>query len=210
MTRLYFVDANHIVGAEDLGVILLADKDGARGISIVCERNIVNQLLLRKNEKVDTKRWLPEVLWTTIRRNVEGQFRIMFSNMQEEEYVVFLYDEQRSTAQAIRASDGVLLALVASIPIFIDDRLFMRQSVALDKNTNGIRIPINSLSTTMLKEALQHAIDEEQFEHASHIRDELRRREQTMETESGATAKDNGSEEDSGSKEKKKDGEVNV
>ena len=176
MTRLYYVDANLIAGTDDLGVILLADADTQRGISIVCEKLMVDQLQQRQSGKVDTARHLPEVLWTIIRRSEESKYRILFSNMQEERYIVFLYDETRSAAHAMRASDAVLLAVIANIPIFIDDNLFMRQSIALQRDNQGIRIPINSLTTPMLEDALQRAIEEEQFEHASHIRDEWRRR----------------------------------
>ncbi|MBP3726197.1 MAG: bifunctional nuclease family protein [Bacteroidaceae bacterium] len=176
MTRLYFLDANTIAGADDLGVILLIDRESRRGISIVCERRMVEHIKQRQMEGVDTARQLPEVLWTVIRRRDDTTYRILFSNMQDEQYVVFLYDETHSTAYALRASDAVLLALVSDIPIYIEDNLFRRQSIALQENGQSVRIPLNSLPLHMLEEALQQAIDDEAFEQASRLRDEIRRR----------------------------------
>ena len=180
MTRLYFFSANIIRAADDIGILILSTAEKNRGISVVCERRLAEQLKLRKTLGIDTSRHLPEVLWTVVRRNVDSEFRILFSNMQDEEYVVFLYDETHSQAIAMRASDAVLLAVVADIPIYIDDNLFARQGMTMRENEQLIHIPMNTLSVGMLEEALQHAIEEERFEQASHLRDEIKRRQQRM------------------------------
>ena len=51
-----------------------------------------------------------------------------------------------------------------------------RQSMRYFPNTNGISLPINTMTNEMISEALQKAIEEENYEIASHLRDEQRRR----------------------------------
>ena len=77
---------------------------------------------------------------------------------------------------AIRVSDAVLLAQIARLPIYIDRVLMSKQSVPYIKEARGVSIPVNTISTDMLQDALAKAIEEEKYELASHLRDELKRR----------------------------------
>ena len=76
----------------------------------------------------------------------------------------------------MRAADAVLFSLAADAPIYIEPELMQRQSVRFAEGTRGISIPVNSLSTDMLEQALQKAIAEENYELASQLRDEKRKR----------------------------------
>ena len=49
----------------------------------------------------------------------------------------------------------------------------MRQSVPFEEDPHKLTVPVNAISTDMLKKALDKAIDEENYELASHLRDEL-------------------------------------
>ena len=51
-----------------------------------------------------------------------------------------------------------------------------QQSIPYDPHATGIAIPINTMDSHRLSEALQHAIDDENYELASYIRDEINRR----------------------------------
>ena len=51
-----------------------------------------------------------------------------------------------------------------------------KQCAPYVKEAQGVAIPVNTISTDMLKDALAKAIEEEKYELASHLRDELRRR----------------------------------
>lgn len=177
MTRLYIAHTSDIYGTDDLGLILLATEDGHSGITVVAERNVVEQLRLRQAGKVNTDNRLPEVLYKVIRRNTDADYRILFTGFQDEKYIVFLYDETHSQAYQLRASDAVLLAFIANLPIVMEDNLFRRQAQSLNNEINSIRIPVTSLNDDILKKMLERAVDEERFEYASYIRDELRRRE---------------------------------
>ena len=51
-----------------------------------------------------------------------------------------------------------------------------RQSVPYQRSSSGVAMPLNAISNKMLKEALDNAVANENYELASHLRDEMRRR----------------------------------
>ncbi|MBQ4295555.1 MAG: UvrB/UvrC motif-containing protein, partial [Prevotella sp.] len=53
---------------------------------------------------------------------------------------------------------------------------FLRQSVPFTEGAVGVSVPVNVISNEMLKKALDKAVDEEDYEQASQLRDELLRR----------------------------------
>ena len=77
----------------------------------------------------------------------------------------------------VRASDGVLIAQIAGLPIYMEERLLMRQGMPFNEKDVGVSVPVNVISNDMLRRALDKAVSEEDYEKASQIRDELRRRE---------------------------------
>ena len=56
------------------------------------------------------------------------------------------------------------------------ENLFLRQSVPFTEGAVGVSVPVNVISNEMLKKALDKAVDEEDYEQASQLRDELLRR----------------------------------
>ena len=76
----------------------------------------------------------------------------------------------------IRASDAVLLFIVADIPFYIESVPMKRQSVLYKENSRGVSLPVNTISDEMLQSALDKAIADENYELASHLRDEKKRR----------------------------------
>jgi hypothetical protein len=74
-------------------------------------------------------------------------------------------------------SDAVLLTLICDdIPLYIEENLMKRQCVDYDPKATGIAIPINTMDRRRLNEALRQAIEVENYELASHLRDEINRR----------------------------------
>ena len=76
----------------------------------------------------------------------------------------------------VRMSDAVLLSIISDIPLYAENNLLKVQSVPYDENVKGVAIPINTMDMERLKLALDKAIAEENYELASHLRDEIERR----------------------------------
>jgi len=54
--------------------------------------------------------------------------------------------------------------------------LMNQQSIAFDEHARGVAIPINTMDTKRLNVALKQAISSENYELASQLRDEIKRR----------------------------------
>ena len=82
----------------------------------------------------------------------------------------------------IRVSDGVLLAVSGNIPIYIDERLMMQQSVPyrMTSEMMSVPLPINTMSMEMIDKAIERAIKDENYEQASMLTEEKKRRKGKM------------------------------
>lgn len=174
--RLIFKGVSEIVGTENMGLLILTDENSIRQISIVCDKAIAVQLELRTKKIPIANIMLPEVLCRMLGISDSG-YELVIDNLIEGQYRTILYDKKNQKSEIIRASDAVLLSYVANIPIYIDSMLMNRQSVAYRENSRGVSLPVNTISDKMLQSALEKAILEENYELASHLRDEKKRRE---------------------------------
>ncbi len=176
LIQLKYKGASEIVGSDEVGLLILTTLDETLQLTIVCERDMIRQFVLRQAQKAPTDRMLPEVLWHVISGLSESQFQIIISNVHDGQYTVILYHNDSLMTVPMRASDAVLFSMVSHIPILIDEKLLRSQAVPYHSGSHGVAIPVNVLSREMLQKALDRAIADENYEEASHIRDEIRRR----------------------------------
>ena len=73
--------------------------------------------------------------------------------------------------------EAILLSYVSKgqIPIYMDFDLFMCQSMPVEKGSN-LAVPLNTLDCKLLQVELDKAIETENYELASLLRDEINRR----------------------------------
>lgn len=174
--RLKFHSIGEIVGSEELGIITLVDEPRERMITIVCDKAMAVQLELRAKHVPITQIMLPEVLASVLKNQAGIQMEILIKDLVEGQYRALLCNRISLDTLPLRAADAVLLSLAADIPLYIETRLMQRQSVRFAEGTGGIAIPVNTLSTDMLEEALKKAIAQENYELASQLRDEKKKR----------------------------------
>ena len=164
---LRFENLQQIVGGENLSVILLTDETRQRALSVVCDADMTHQLITRLRGKRDVvKTMLPEVLVQLLPSDLE----MLIVGVYEGQYQVML------NCIRIRMSDAILLSIISKVPLYIESRLMKRQSIPFDENATGVAIPINSMETERLRIALKNAVEEENYELASQLRDEIKRR----------------------------------
>ncbi|HIW44002.1 MAG TPA: bifunctional nuclease family protein [Candidatus Prevotella stercoripullorum] len=174
--RLIFKGVSEIVGTEDLGLLILTDEAKERQITIVCDKAMAVQLELRIKKIPITRIMLPEVLCRMLKNNGGLDYELLIDNIIDGQYRTILYDKETMDPLLIRASDAVLLSIVANIPLYIEAGLMRRQSVMYNENAKGVSLPVNTISDEMLQVALDKAIADENYELASHLRDEKKRR----------------------------------
>ncbi|MBQ8097381.1 MAG: bifunctional nuclease family protein [Prevotella sp.] len=172
-TLLRFENIRQIVGTDELSVVLLTDLEQRRTLSVVCDHDMTKQMMMRLNGKREVCRTLlPEVLVKLL----PSTYEMMIVGIYDGQYQVMLMDTQSGESQRIRISDAILLSLISKVPLYIEDRLMERQSVPFDEHASGVSIPINTMDTARLKLALKSAVEDENYELASQLRDEIKRR----------------------------------
>lgn len=169
--QLRYDSIQQVVGGEGLSVIILTDMERKNALSIVCDEHMTHQLLMRVNKVKECNNMLPETLVSLL----TDKYELMIFGLYDGQYQVVLMDEF-GNSKRIRMSDAILLTLISEIPLFIEGTLMSRQSVSFDANAKGIAIPINTMDVSRLKQALQHAVEDENYELASQLRDEISRR----------------------------------
>lgn len=172
-TLLRFENLQQIMGNDQLWVILLTDPDKRRALSVVCDDEQARQILIRlKGNRDVTKTMLPEALLQLL----PSSYEMLVVGVFDGQYQVMLMDTSNGNSVRVRMSDAVMLSVISHIPLYIEQRLMDRQSVPFDEHATGVAIPINSMDVARLKAALAHAVEEENYELASQLRDEINRR----------------------------------
>lgn len=181
-----------MVNMDDVCLIMLTDEEEKRQISILCDSESKYQLDLRTHavrvvsdegtvigpapeELVRTM--LPETLCSIITYMTALQLQVVITNVFGGGYKAVIEDAVTGTTFPVRASDGVLLTVVNKhIPLLVEETLWEYQSLPLMKENTGVALPINTLPDDMLRASLEKAIDEERYEQAKHIKEEMERR----------------------------------
>lgn len=171
-TRLRFESLQQVVGTSELSVIMLTDEARQRVLSVVCDELMTRQIFMRLHKPHGCNHLLPEALFPLL----PSEYELMVVGVYDGQYQVVLMDIADGTTVRIRMSDAVLLHLSLRVPFYIEEGLMDNQSVPFDEHATGVAIPINTMDVKCLKMALEHAVDEENYEFASQLRDEINRR----------------------------------
>lgn len=175
--RLLFKGITEIVGADHMGLILLTDVQEKREVSIVCDQQMAFLFAARIGHAPIVQKMLPEVLWQIVKEKTDASMEIIINDVNQGQYNALLYNTETFDYYPMRASDAVLLAYISGMPLYMEAGLMARQSVPFENGAMGISLPLNALSNKMLESAMQKAIDTENYELASQLRDEKKRRE---------------------------------
>lgn len=172
---LKFESIQQVVGAEDMAVIIMTDPNRQKALSVVCDVDMMRQLQMRLKGPRDLKRTLlPEVL----SRMLDSTYELLVLSIYNGQYQVLLMDMNSGHTERVRMSDAVLLSIISKIPLYIEESLMKQQCFTFDESSEGVSIPINVMDVPKLKLALDHAVEVEDYELASQIRDEIKRRKQ--------------------------------
>lgn len=177
--KLSVVGVSEIVGGCGISLLVLSDETRSRVMTIVCEQSTGREIALRMAGVSGLSRRLPETLCAMLPFLNGESYELRVYDVYGGEYKCALTHRFDGSQVPIRMSDGVLLALVARLDIVIGRQLFFHQSIAYDKESHSMAIPINVLSETMLEHALEKAVEDENYEMASVLRDELKKRKES-------------------------------
>ncbi len=187
LVQLKVTGLSKIVGSDDLVLIMLTEQLGTRQLVVPCDEQMGYQLRLRMDASLHahTGRMLPEVLVGMMGGNFKTEYHFLIYGLTEGKYLGKLVNNQTGECREMRCADGILLSVVASVPIFIVSSLLKLQATRDDGEMMQVPLPINVVTDDMLQQSLKHAIESEDYEMASSLRDEIKKRHERKERHDG-------------------------
>ena len=166
----------------DAYALVLEEVDGERKIPIIIG-HLEAQAIKVMMVKYHAPRPLTHDLFVTFAQQLEAELRmVLIYKAKDGVFYSYLYFEKGGEEIKIdaRTSDAIALALRFKCPIYTTEDI-MESEHLHDLGEGKFSVPITSVSLQMLEEALQKAIENEEYEQASQLRDEIRKRKEGLE-----------------------------
>ena len=176
--QLFFHQATEVVDSDNEGLIILTDPFQERQIAVPCDGSALEEFKKHADNVGAQSNQLIDVLLKVIRWQTNLDLEVVITGLNKGNYTAILSNIDTLDQVAISAPDAILLSYVSKnkIPLYIDETLFLKQSSPFDIRSEGVSLPVNTLSMSMLRKALDKAISDENYELASQLRDEMERR----------------------------------
>ena len=174
--KMQVLAISEIVGNSDIGIILLADESHTLQLAIMCDKLMKDELQMRVAKQKVCNTMLPEILTQVLQTQTNYNFEIVINDVIDGVYKAMLVNTDTYQPVSLRASDAILLSLISKYPLYATMSLIKRQAVPLVKGSHGMAMPYNALPVQLLREAMDKAVETENYELASHVRDELKKR----------------------------------
>lgn len=165
----------------DAYALVLEEVDGGRKLPIIIghmEAQAIKVMMV----KYLPPRPLTHDLFLTVTRQFGIELKkILIYKAKDGVFYSYLYYDKDGEVYKIdsRTSDAIALALRYKCPMCTTEDIMETEHLH-DLGEGKFSVPITSVSVELLEDALQKAIDKEDYETASQIRDEIRKRKENL------------------------------
>lgn len=161
----------------DAYALVLEEVDGGRKLPIIIGRQEAQAIKVMMMKFVPTRPLTHDLFQTLTTHLGVVLKKILIYKAKDGVFYSYLYFDKDGEEIKIdsRTSDAVALALRYKCPMYTTEEIMENEHLH-DLGEGKFSVPITSVSMQMLEEALQKAIDNEEYEQASHLRDEIRKR----------------------------------
>lgn len=177
LVELKIHDMSTTLYPADAYALVLEEVDGGRKLPIIIgqqEAQAIKVMMM----KYQLPRPLTHDLFQTLTMHLGVTLKqIVIYKAKDGVFYSYLYFDKEGEEIKIdaRTSDAVALALRYKCPMYTTQSI-MESEHLHDMGEGKFSVPISSVSLQMLEEALQSAIEKEEYEQASQLRDEIRKR----------------------------------
>lgn len=176
--KLVYQGAFAISDAEEACVVTLTDAEEERALSIVTDKPMANEIKFRQLDKDVKHPHLVDVLARMICEQGPQAYHVVFEANGNIGPKAKLVNATSGSAYSLPQDEAVLLALAAGLEIFTNMEVLQKFTTPFRKDVMSVALPIVGLPDSLLKKALEKAVEEENYEGASFIRDEMKRRQE--------------------------------
>ena len=161
----------------DAYALVLEEVEGGRKLPIIIGRQEAQAIKVMM-VKYQAPRPLTHDLFPTLTIHLGATLKqIVIYKAKDGVFYSYLYFDKEGEEFKIdaRTSDAVALALRYKCPMYTTKSIMDSEHLH-EMGQGKFSVPISSVSLQMLEEALQSAIEKEEYEQASQLRDEIRKR----------------------------------
>ncbi|WP_455669530.1 bifunctional nuclease domain-containing protein [Phocaeicola sp.] len=177
-------DMSSTLQPADAYALVLEEVNGERKLPIIIGA-VEAQAIKVEMMEYKPPRPLTHDLFLTLMKEVGIELKkVLIYKVKDGVYYSYLFIDKEGQEFKIdsRTSDAIALAMRCGCPIYTTDEIIESEQL-IEAGDKAFTVKVNMLSIDILKESLAKAVEEEDYEQASHLRDEIRRRE--MEAEDG-------------------------
>lgn len=161
-------------------MVILKEKGGERTLPIMMSmrRSVMLLMRVKMDVPLSIPLTLPDLNYRMMQRFGIQLVSVEITDLKDGTFFCRIVGEregERQTLNLCMATDGIVMAVIAHCPIMIEEELLQAQYMH-KMGDNAFALNINVLSRSMLEDALKHAVENEHYEAASHLRDELLKR----------------------------------
>ena len=177
--KLKYQGTFRIPEAEGACVITLTDETETRAFSVITDDPTGMDIKAHEeNNKAAFRNRAVDVLCSILLRNVPTLYRIRLEGIIDKGFRAFLVDTETGEEMPLRPDEAVLISMITGFELYTTLESLQKFSTPYNRNVMTVALPVLSLPNSLLKRALEKAISEENYESASFIRDEIKRREE--------------------------------
>lgn len=175
--RLFLQQASEVVGGNKDGLLVLTDSYQERQLVVPCQGRLLEEFKSRL-DKHENHSGMIDILLDVIDNQTSLSLSLLITSVENGAYRAVLNNEDTQKQISIGGVEAVLLNTISKdkIPLYIDEDLFLKQSSKFNMKAEGVALPVNALPVSMLEKTLGKAVAAENYELASQLRDELKRR----------------------------------
>jgi len=169
-----------IASDSERSIVILREKDGERILPVVMSTRRALTLMMRTKLSlpVPVPASVPDLTFHLLRKFDITLSRVVLTTLKDGVFFCTVVAEREGQEQQLDyclAADGLVMATTACCPIMIESQLMEAQYMH-KVGDNSFSLNINTLTQKMVEDALQHAVENENYEVASLLRDELAKR----------------------------------
>jgi bifunctional DNase/RNase len=177
LVELKIHDMSTTLYPADAYALVMEEVEGGRKLPIIIG-HLEAQAIKVMMVKYHPPRPLTHDLFPTLTLHLGAELKkIVIYKAKDGVFYSYLYFDKEGEEFKIdaRTSDAVALALRYKCPMYTTESIMDSEHLH-DMGKGKFSVPISSVSLQMLEEALQSAIEKEEYEQASQLRDEIRKR----------------------------------
>ena len=173
---LLIKSVSEILGIKDVALVSLVNATETRQIVVSCELEMRDLIMKYMTDRPETQMLFPSVVNDILATRDKSSLEVRINGVIDGVYQTEIYDRLTQKSFPIRCSDGIFMSVACKLHIYASAEVMRLHSIPYVTGATKVGLPLSVLSEKLLKDSLQMAIETENYEMASNLRDELNKR----------------------------------